>query len=67
MKPTLEQIKSHFKDAITVEDSWGDKSNYDESRIYGNEANGFYIFNENEVDTILWSETNGFAKIIKTK
>jgi len=66
MKPTLEQIKSHFKNAITVEDSWGDIAGYNESEITEHEKH-YTLYNFDDVDVILWCETDGFAKIIKTK
>jgi len=66
MKPTLEQIKSHFKNAITVEDSWGDIAGYNESEITEHEKH-YTLYNFDDVDVILWCETDGFAKIIKIK
>jgi len=66
MKPTMEEIKAYFKDAEIVKENCHKKEefniNFDEVRLskFNNWVQGDRIY-------YLWSQENGYAKIIKYK
>ena len=68
-KPTLEEVKEYFKDALKVEDSFGEianMDNLDERHIH--EWKGSYWMFDNSVGNIYaWYSDFGYSKIIEYK
>jgi hypothetical protein len=72
MKPTLEQVVEHFKDAEIVECLF----NTDNCDITKNTVEAIYeygsdywvdIKNHRGINALIWDEEKGYSKIIKTK
>lgn len=63
MRPTIEQVRAHFKDAEVVE-CLDDRIEYDIKNC-GLVESWFCYWFDAGMAVIVWSERNGYAKIIK--
>ena len=67
-KPTLEEVKEHFKNAKVVMDYYGDSIKVkDLNKIYQNRHLNYLYRNQDYNSTYLWNEDYGYAKIIEYK
>jgi hypothetical protein len=65
MRPSLEEVKEYFKDALEIRDAFGDETEYDSRRIFSL-ANA-YTMRQSNYNFMLWSRNTGFAEIITSK
>lgn len=64
-KPSLEDVKEHFKDALEIRDTNGGKVEYDSRRVFS--LVNAYTMREPNYNIMLWNAIDGFAEILTYK
>jgi len=68
-KPTLEEVKEYFKDALIILDHCNliaDMNNIDERGIH-EWAGSYWVFDNDMANVVVWSKNSGYSKIIEYK
>lgn len=64
-KPTLEEVKEHFKDALEIKSVIGERfTGFKNPHLWGE---SYYVMDDKGRDRLIWDDEDGYAEITKYK